>query len=79
MKRYLIVSIVSGLLFGTMDGLIHANPYAMELFEVYQSIAKTTINVPAGIVIDLVYGLVMGGFSCFSTNLFPDPLALQKE
>ncbi len=29
MVRYVIVSIVSGLVFGTLDGLIHANPAAV--------------------------------------------------
>jgi hypothetical protein len=61
MIRYIIVSIVSGILFGIMDGLINANPLAQRLYEVYKPIAKTAINVPAGIVIDLVYGFVMAG------------------
>ena len=61
MIRYIIVSIVSGILFGTMDGLINANPLAQKLYEVYKPIAKTAINVPAGIIIDLVYGFVMAG------------------
>ena len=61
MIRYIIVSIVSGVLFGGMDGLINANPFAQKLYEVYKPIAKTSINVPAGVAIDLVYGFVMAG------------------
>ena len=61
MVKYIIVSIVSGLLFGTLDGVINANPLAQRLYEVYKPIAKTSINVPAGIVIDLGYGFVMAG------------------
>jgi hypothetical protein len=59
MTRYLIVSVVSGILFGTMDGIINANPLAQRLYEVYKPIAKTSINAPAGIAIDLAYGFIM--------------------
>ena len=61
MIRYIIVSIVSGILFGVMDGLINANPVAQRLYDSLKPVAKTSVNVPAGIVIDLVYGFVMAG------------------
>ncbi len=61
MIRYFIVSTISGILFGVMDGLINANPFAQRLYSVYEPIAKKTINVPVGIVIDLVYGFLMAG------------------
>jgi hypothetical protein len=61
MVRYIIVSVVSGLLFGTMDALINANPLARKLYAVFQPISRTNINVMAGIVIDLIYGFVMAG------------------
>ena len=61
MVRYAIVSIVSGFLFGVLDGFINANPLAQRLYEVYKPIAKTSINVPVGIAVDLVYGFVMAG------------------
>jgi hypothetical protein len=59
MVRYVVVSLASGILFGFMDGVINANPYARKLYKVYKPIAKTSINVPAGVVIDLVYGFLM--------------------
>ena len=61
MARYVIVSVVSGILFGVLDGLINANPMARRLYDVYKPIAKTSINPVAGIAIDLVYGFVMAG------------------
>ncbi len=61
MVRYVIVSLVSGILFGTMDALINANPVAQKLYKVYQPIARTSVNAAVGIVIDLVYGFVMAG------------------
>jgi hypothetical protein len=61
MVRYIIASIVSGILFGVMDGLINANPLGRRLYEVYKPIAKTSVNVPAGVMIDIVYGFAMAG------------------
>ena len=59
MTSYIIVSIISGVLFGILDGLINANPIATRLYEVYKPIAKTSINFVAGMVIDLAYGFIM--------------------
>jgi hypothetical protein len=59
MIRYIMVSIISGILFGVLDGVIHANPLAQRLYEVFKPIAKTSINPLAGIMIDLVYGFIM--------------------
>ncbi len=61
MGRYVIVSVMSGILFGVMDGVINANPLARRLFQVYSPIAKTSLNPIGGILIDLVYGFVMAG------------------
>ena len=41
--------------------MINANPFAQKLYEVFKPISKQTINVPAGFVIDLVYGFAMAG------------------
>ena len=59
MTRYVIVSVVSGILFGVMDGLINANPLAQRLYAVYKPIARTSLNPVAGILIDLIYGFLM--------------------
>ena len=61
MAGFIIVSIISGILFGLMDGIINANPFARRLFEIYKPIARTSLNPLAGIVIDLVFGFVMAG------------------
>ena len=61
MTAYIVVSIVSGVLFGVLDGAINANPLARRLYDVYSPIARASVNVPAGIVIDLIYGFVMAG------------------
>ena len=60
MVRYFIVSIICGVLFGAMDAIIHANPFAQQMLSVYRPITKASVNVPAGILIDLFYGFILG-------------------
>lgn len=59
MINYIVVSVVSGILFGILGGLINANPIAKKLLEVYKPIVKSSVNVAAGMMIDLAYGLRM--------------------
>ncbi len=61
MKRYITVSLISGVLFGIMDGLINGNSMAVQLLEVYRPIARTSVNFAAGIMIDLAYGFLLAG------------------
>jgi hypothetical protein len=78
MIQYIIVSVVGGILFGVMDVLINANPLAQKLNIVYKPIAKTSMNVPAGIVIDLVYGFVMAGIFLILYTSLPGELGIIK-
>ena len=78
MVRYIIVSIVSGILFGVLDGVIHANPLAQRLYEIYKPIARTSINPLAGIVIDLVYGCIMAGVFLLLYQSLPGETGLLK-
>ncbi len=61
MINYVIVSLISGVLFIILDGVINVNPVAARLFEVYQPIARTSINFAAGTLIDLAYGFILAG------------------
>jgi len=61
MTSYIVVSVISGILFAVMDGLINANPLAVRLFEVYKPIARKSVNFVAGMIIDLVYGFILAG------------------
>ena len=78
MIGYIIVSVVSGILFGILDGVIHANPLAQKLYEVYKPIARTSINPLAGIVIDLAYGFVMAGVFLLLYKSLPGGTGLVK-
>ena len=78
MIRYIIVSVVSGILFGLLDGAIHANPLAQRLYEVYKPIARTSANPLAGIAVDLVYGFVMAGLFLLLYESLPGETGLLK-
>ena len=78
MISYVVVSFVSGILFGVLDGVINANPLAQRLQEVYKPIAKTSLNIPAGIVIDLVYGFAMAGIFLLLYNSLPGETGVVK-
>ncbi len=78
MRRYILVSVVSGILFGILDGLIHANPLAQRLLAVYQPIARTSLNLPAGIVIDLAYGFILAGIFLLLYRSLPGKTGLVK-
>ncbi len=78
MIRYIIVSLVSGVLFGVMDALINANPFAQRIYKDYKPIAKTSVNVPAGVIIDLVYGFVMAGIFLMLYQSLPGEGGLVK-
>lgn len=78
MTSYIIVSVISGVLFGILDGLINANPVGSKLYEVYKPIARTSINFVAGIIIDLAYGFILAAlFQLFYPSL-PGEVGLLK-
>jgi len=78
MARYILVSVVSGVLFGMLDGLINANPLANKLFKVYEPIAKTSVNFVAGIAIDLGYGFLLAALFRLLHPSLPGDIGLVK-
>ena len=78
MTSYVIVSVVSGILFGILDGLINANPAARRLLSAYKPISKKTVNFLAGILIDLAYGFIMAGVFLLLHASLPGASALLK-
>lgn len=78
MIRYVFVSIFSGILFGIMDGFINANPLAQKLYEVYKAIARPSINIAAGFLIDLAYGFIMAGIFLLLYKSLPGGSGLLK-
>jgi hypothetical protein len=78
MTIYIIVSIISGIVFGILDGFINANPLATKLFEVYKPIAKTSVNFVVGMIIDLVYGFILAAIFLLVYPSLPGEISLVK-
>jgi hypothetical protein len=75
---YIIVSMISGILFGILDGLINANPIANKLYEVYKPIAKTSVNFVVGMIIDLAYGFILAALFLLVYTSLPGEVGLVK-
>lgn len=78
MLRYILVSLGAGVLFGMMDALINANPLAQQLLSVYAPLARTSINAPAGIAIDLAYGFAITAVYILVAPVLPGQSGLVK-
>jgi hypothetical protein len=78
MITYIIVSIISGLLFAILDGLKNANPIAIKLMEVYKPISRNSINFVAGIIIDLAYGFILAALFLLISPSLPGESGMVK-
>lgn len=78
MLNFVLVSLAAGLLFGTMDALINANPLGQRLNAVYAPVMKKDINAAAGIAIDLAYGFVIAGVFVMLAGSLPGDSGLTK-
>jgi len=78
MTRFIVVSVVGGILFATLDSLINANPLAQRLYAAYKPIARTSVNVGAGVGIDLTYGFLMAGIFLLLYGSLPGGAGLTK-
>jgi hypothetical protein len=78
MTAYIIVSVIGGILFGILDGVINANPLATRLYEAYKPIAKTSVNFAAGMLIDLAYGFILAAVFLLLYPSLPGAAGLVK-
>ena len=78
MLTYVLVSVGSGVLFRILDGVINGNPLARRLNEVYKPIARTALNLPAGIALDLAYGFAMAGIYLLIWQSLPGATGILK-
>ena len=76
--KYAAVGVASAILFGVMDGLINANPLAEELLEFYSPIRRTSVDVLAGVMIDLAYGFILAGMFLMLYRSLPGHRGLFK-
>jgi hypothetical protein len=78
MKKFIFISIISGLLFGFLDGIINANPVAQDLYALFVPLARASVNVPAGILIDLAYGFLLAGLFVLLYRSLPGRNGIRK-
>lgn len=78
MFTYILVSLVSGIFFALLEGLINANPLARRLSAVYKPLARTAINPIAGLLIDLAYGFILAGLFLLLYASLPGQSGLAK-
>jgi hypothetical protein len=78
MVRFVIVGLGSGLVFAVMDVLVNANPLGRSLYEAYKPLARESVNGAAGMVIDLIYGLILAGAFLILYASLPGDLGLLK-
>jgi len=76
--RYVLVGITSGLLFGIMDGLINANPIAERLYEFNLPIRRRSVDIIAGVAIDLAYGFILMAVFLILYRSLPGRVGLVK-
>ncbi len=74
----ILIGFASGILFGVMDGLLNVNPIAVKLYEPYKPIARKSINMIAGIVIDLVYGFILAAIFILLYQSLPGNIGILK-
>lgn len=72
------VGITSGVAFAVMDGIINTSPFVEDLFLIYEPIARASINIPAGIAIDIFYGLFMAALFFILYPSLPGSGGFQK-
>ena len=78
MTSYIIVSAISGILFGILDGLINTNPISNKLYEVYKPISKTSVNIVVGMIIDLAHGFILAALFLLVYPSMPGEVGLVK-
>jgi hypothetical protein len=78
MLRYISISIICGILFGVMDALINANPLGKKLNEAFLRISKTSVNIAAGVIIDLAYGFALAIIFVILYDSLPGATGLLK-
>jgi hypothetical protein len=78
MLRYISVSIICGILFGFMDAFINANPIGKKLNEAFRPVARTSMNIATGVIIDLVYGFALAIIFVILFDSLPGDAGLLK-
>ena len=68
MIRFIIAGLISGILMWIVDAIVNGNPYAQKLYQVFKPILRTTMSIPLGLLIYLIYGFAMAGIFLFISH-----------
>ena len=71
MVNYLLAGGLGGILLAVMDGLLNANPAAIKLLAAFKPIARPSLSVAAGILIDLAFGFSLAALFTALRPAFP--------
>lgn len=78
MIRTIVVGLIAGVVFLTLDAIVHANPLAQRLYDVCRPIARPSVDALAGSAIDLGYGVVLAALFVMLRTSLPGKAALTK-
>lgn len=59
MARFFGVGFATGIVFALLDMLLNANSLARKLLSPYAPIAKSSVNAPLGLLMDVIYGFAL--------------------
>jgi hypothetical protein len=78
MEKFLIIGLVSGVLFIVLDMITNVNPFALKLMEDYKPIARKKVNTVLAMSVDIMYGFVLTGIYLLLKNSLPADSFLQN-
>jgi hypothetical protein len=78
MLKFLVASVLCGILFAVLDTFLNGNPLAARLFEAYKPVARKKLNLAAGILIDLAYGFLIAGAFLLLRASLPGEVGIVK-
>ncbi len=78
MTRFFGVSVTTGILFVLLDMVLNVNPLARGLLSPYAPIAKSSVNAPLGVLIDIIYGFVLVAVFKLLSESLPGQNSFQK-
>ncbi len=76
--RYLVMSLLAGIVFAALDGVLNANPVAVAALTPFAAIVRPSINIFAGVGVDLAYGFALTGLFLLLSPSLPGRSALTK-
>jgi len=78
MLRQIVVGLGAGAAFLILDGILNGNPLAREVYAVYRPIARSSVSMVAGSLVDLAYGVILVALFVTLRHCLPGRTKLAK-